>query len=159
MITKHIGKYIIPYIFENSELIDALQNQDTIEEEDLEDLHIDLVDFLESHKESEFLELATREFMGIQADILNGDLTYSLIMNYEIEDAYYSYNFEDFEEDEEPEPEYENAEGSIIIDVIFNRNKLDTIQGLVLFPNGDENYVVLYPQYKKPSFAGLAGEL
>ena len=121
MVKKHLGEYIIPYIFENSNVIEELQSLETIEEEDIDDLHFDLVDFLKSCKESKNLDIPSREFIGIQADILEGELTYSLMMTY-----------------------LKAKNTHIIMNVRYNHFRLDGISGTILHPDGLEDSIALY---------------
>lgn len=146
---RHLGKYLIPYMFENPDKIYELKAMETIEDEDIDDLTIDMVRFLESSKDAKYIDFPNREFVGIQASIQEGDFNYSFMFGYRIKDGYFSYD----------EEGYEDADGNILINVIYEDLKLHTIQGLVLFPNGEEEYIQYYPVFEKPSLKGRAGEI
>lgn len=151
---KHLSRYVLPYLFENPEYADDLQNMETIENEDIDDLTIDMIEFLEKSKDAKYIDFPDREFVGIQANILEGNLTYTFMFGYRIKDGYFKWD-----PDEEDETAFEDADASILINVIFDNYRLHTIQGLVLFPNGDEDYITYYPRFDKPNFSGKAGEL
>lgn len=152
---KHLGKHLIPYLFENSDLVHDLIGYETIEEIEMEDLNVDMLDFLKKSKDARYIDFPDREFVGIQSSILEGNLTYSYMFGYIIKDGYSKWN----PDDEEDEIEYKDAKGNIMINIIFNDFKLNTIQGLVFFPNGEEENIQFYPTFRKPSFKGRAGEL
>lgn len=128
-------------MFENPDLVDGLIGYETIEEE-IDDLTIDMIEFLKQSKDVKYIDFPARDFVGIQASILDGDLTYTFMFVYKIKDLY---------QDEEG---YSDARGSLLVNVIFNNFKLDRIQGTILTPNGEEEYIQYYPVFEKPNLKG-----
>lgn len=59
---KHLHKYIIPYVFETSDTY-SLLNRETNDLDDIKDLHVDLVEFLEGSPIADNIDFPTIEFL------------------------------------------------------------------------------------------------